>query len=90
VVTREIKAKENLLMNTPCQMKVLYNNFELSNFNNTDPPVAYRERFVGRISSSTSCVLLCPALSSSVLNLLHLLLCPSTLSSVLPLHLFPL
>jgi hypothetical protein len=47
VVTRENKAKENLLMNTPCQMKVLYNRFELSNFNNTEPPVAYRERFIG-------------------------------------------
>jgi len=47
VVTREIKAKENLLMNTPCQMKVLYNSFELANFNNTEPPIAYRERFIG-------------------------------------------
>jgi len=47
VYTRERKAKENLLMNTPCQMRVLYNRFELNNFNNTEPPVAYRERFIG-------------------------------------------
>ena len=47
IVTREQKAKENLLMNTPCQMNVLYNRFELNNFNNTEPPIAYRERFIG-------------------------------------------
>jgi hypothetical protein len=47
VVTRERKAKENYLMNSPCQMKVLYYSFTLDNFNNTDPPIAYRERFIG-------------------------------------------
>ena len=47
VVTRERKAKENMLMNQPCQMKVMYYSFELDNFNNTVPPIAYRERFVG-------------------------------------------
>jgi hypothetical protein len=47
VITRERKAKENLLMNSPCQMKVLYYSFSLDNFNNTEPPIAYRERFVG-------------------------------------------
>ena len=47
VVTRERKAKENVLMNSPCQMKVLYYSFTLDNFNNTVPPVAYRERFIG-------------------------------------------
>ena len=35
VVTRERKAKENMLMNQPCQMKVMYYSFELDNFNNT-------------------------------------------------------
>ena len=34
-------------MNSPCQMKVLYYSFTLDNFNNTDPPIAYRERFIG-------------------------------------------
>ena len=47
MVTRERKAKENMLMNQPCQMKVMYYSFELDNFNNTVPPIAYRERFVG-------------------------------------------
>ena len=47
VITREKKAKENVLMNSPCQMKVLYYSFTLDNFNNTEPPVAYRERFIG-------------------------------------------
>ena len=47
VVTREKKAKENVLMNSPCQMGVLYYSFTLDNFNNTVPPMAYRERFIG-------------------------------------------
>ena len=47
MITREKKAKENVLMNSPCQMKVLYYSFTLDNFNNTEPPVAYRERFIG-------------------------------------------
>jgi len=47
VVTRERKAKENVLMNSPCQMKVLYYSFTLDNFENPDPVMAYRERFIG-------------------------------------------
>ena len=47
VMTRELKAKTNMLMNQPCQMKVQSYAFTLDNFNNTAPPIAYRERFVG-------------------------------------------
>ena len=47
VMTRELKAKTNMLMNQPCQMKVQSYSFTLDNFNNTAPPIAYRERFVG-------------------------------------------
>ena len=47
IVTREVKAKENLLSNMPCQMKVMYYPFSIDNFQNAPPPVAYRERFIG-------------------------------------------
>jgi hypothetical protein len=45
--SREFKAKDAILMNAPCQMGPVNRVFEVENFDNEDPPEAFRERYVG-------------------------------------------
>ena len=45
--SREFKAKDAILMNAPCQMGPVNRQFEVENFDNEDPPEAFRERYVG-------------------------------------------